>query len=99
MTLKSCPECSQNVSSLASACPSCGFPLKENPVLAYTQRRLDFGKKATVGLIILAILFALLGFVDSEFLYMAFGAGTIALLSLLRLAVAQAQLNKSKLKN
>lgn len=99
MTLKSCPECRHDVSSFASACPSCGFPLKEDPVLAYTQRRIDFGKKALVGIIIVAILFALLGFVDSEFLYLAFGAGALALLAKFRLAVAQAQLDKSKMKH
>ena len=47
MTLKSCPECSHNVSSAASACPSCGFPLKEDPFIEYTQRRLEFRKSGS----------------------------------------------------
>lgn len=98
MTLKSCPECSHEVSSLASACPSCGFPLEEDPVIAYTQRRLDFKKKAVKGLIIVAILCALLGFVNSEFFYLAFVMGIAALVGLFGLDVAQAHLDKSKLK-
>jgi len=99
MALKSCPECSHNVSSAASVCPSCGFPLKEDPVLAYAQRRLDFGKKVIVGPFIVSIVFALLTFVDRGFVYLAFGTGAATLLLLLRLAVAQAQLDKSKLKH
>lgn len=98
MTLKSCPECGNNVSSVASTCPSCGFPLKEDPVLAYAQRRLDFGKKVVVGLIIVTPLFAVMGIVNTEFLGIAFGAGGMALMSLFILAIKQAQLDKSKLK-
>ncbi len=98
MTMKSCPECSHEVSSAALACPSCGFPLKEEPFIAYTQRRLDFIKKVAVGFIIVAILFTFLGFVDEEFLGWAMVSGIGGLLSLFSLVFAQARLNKSKLK-
>jgi len=99
MTLKSCPECSHNVSSAASACPSCGFPLKEDPFIEYTQRRLEFRKKVAVGLIVVTLLFALLGFVSSKFLSIAFGTGYVALVLLISLPISQARLNKSKLKD
>lgn len=98
MSLKPCPECGHEVSDRAPACPSCGFPLAEDPVLVYTQHRLDFAEKVAIGAIVVAAVFALLGFVTTDFLPFAFGGGFVGVLILFRVAVARAQLDKSKLK-
>ena len=43
MALKQCPECGHTVSTQAEACPGCGFPMRESPVLDYVQRRVHLG--------------------------------------------------------
>ena len=39
MALVDCPECSKQVSTLAVACPHCGFPLSRRTVAAPDRRR------------------------------------------------------------
>jgi len=39
VALVSCPECEQQISTLAVACPHCGFPLSGEAALAAAPRR------------------------------------------------------------
>ncbi len=38
MALIKCPECSEEISDKAEACPYCGFPISNN----YVEKNLDF---------------------------------------------------------
>lgn len=98
MSLKPCPECGHQVSDKALACPKCGCPLAEDPVLAYAERRISFREKTVFGMLFIAAIFTLLGFVDREFLYLAFGSWATGLLTLVGAHFSRAQLEKSKLK-
>lgn len=51
MALIACQECGKSVSDRALSCPHCGFPLKEDPVLSYTERRVHVAYR--VGWIVL----------------------------------------------
>ncbi len=98
MSLKPCPECGHQVSNKALACPKCGCPLAEDPVLAYAERRINLREKAVIGMLIIAAVFTLLGLVDREFLYLAFGSWATGLLTLVGAHFRRALLEKSKLK-
>jgi len=43
MALIACTECGNNVSDQALSCPHCGYPLKEDPVLSYDERKVRVG--------------------------------------------------------
>ncbi|MCL4694314.1 MAG: zinc-ribbon domain-containing protein [Candidatus Hydrogenedentes bacterium] len=43
MALMPCQECGRSVSDQALSCPHCGFPLKEDPVLDYDERKVRIG--------------------------------------------------------
>ena len=41
MAINTCPECKQEVSSAAPACPHCGYPLQKKACLLYTSDAAD----------------------------------------------------------
>ena len=58
MALIACPECGAEISDGARACPHCGFPLKEEPPVAFSKPRWGFhyrSKAEILGLPLLSV--------------------------------------------
>ena len=96
MALTRCPECAETVSTEATACPHCGFPIKEDPVLDYAERRLRLGYSVAWTTLVVAVVLGVLAVFD----YRLIGYGVVCLLcsalAFVILTIKKAMLDKSK---
>ncbi len=83
MALIACRECGKSVSDQALSCPHCGYPLKEDPVLDYAERRVRFGYVMAWIIMGLGGLLTVGTFVSEDLIALAVGCIGLGILTLI----------------